>query len=241
MPQRQIPHKRTLDLVVAHAPVHPPQEHHQLRPHRKHHDYVRQPRTTHVFSFGVRNAKPSLSRLKLDSESSANRQFWGFVADSFFLIAVICSLLSSPYKNNPGTPPSAPPRLDPSDEKNPPLFREEFARTFSSSAGIPSVLPNRLESMPNNPESPCNAAICRRKAVLLKFNWFCCARFPAATPFCRARSSVSSLKPAEFTLRAARFVADCCSESNALASAPCDCPVIAALSAALNPGLFKML
>src|SRR5882762_970708 len=27
MPQRQIPHKHALDLVVAHAPVHPPQEH----------------------------------------------------------------------------------------------------------------------------------------------------------------------------------------------------------------------
>src|SRR5882757_5591239 len=104
MPQRQVSHKHALDLVVAHAPVHPPQKHHQLCPHQKHHDYVRPTRTSHVFSFGVRNAKLSLSRLKLDSESSANRQFWGFVADSCFLIAVTCYRL--PTKTTPALRPA---------------------------------------------------------------------------------------------------------------------------------------
>ena len=56
-----------------------------------------------------------------------------------------------------------------------------------------------------------------------------------------ARSSVSSSKPAELPIRATRFVADCCGESKALTIAPWDCPVTAALSAELKPGLFRML
>ncbi len=47
--------------------------------------------------------------------------------------------------------------------------------------------------------------------------------------------------PAELRVRARPFCADCWSESKALASAPCDCPVTAALSAGLRPGLFRML
>ena len=133
-----------------------------------------------------------------------------------------------PYKNKLGIPPTIPPRLDPNDEKNPPLFRDAFDRTFSSSAGIPSVLPNKFVSTPYSPDNPCSAAICRWYAVLLKFIWFCCAVLAEAIPFCRASSSVKSLKPAEFPVRATRFCADCCNASNALARAPGDCPVIAA-------------
>ena len=51
----------------------------------------------------------------------------------------------------------------------------------------------------------------------------------------------NSPKPAEFRVRAMRFCAACCKESNEFASAPCDCPVTAAWSVGLNPGLLNML
>src|SRR5947208_4344576 len=141
----------------------------------------------------------------------------------------------------PGRAARVEPRPEPREEKKPPVLREALLRTLRSSEGMPSVRPRRLESTPNRPERPCNAAIWRWNAVLVKASWFFCAWPASAIPFWRASSSVSSPKPAELRVRARRFCADCWSASKALARAPCDCPVTAALSAGLRPGLFRML
>src|SRR6266481_3027132 len=87
-------------------------------------------------------------------------------------------------KKAPGNAPRVEPRPEPRAEKKPPpLLREALARALRSSAGMPSVRPSRLESTPKRPESPCNAAIWRWKAVFVKASWFCCAWPASAIPF----------------------------------------------------------
>src|SRR6266404_829415 len=97
MPQRQVSHKHALDLVVAHAPVHPSQEDDQLCPHRKHHDYVRPTRTSHVFSFGVLKAKPSFLQLKARRKPPKNHQINSRAAAlaSRSLLSAICYCLTT--------------------------------------------------------------------------------------------------------------------------------------------------
>src|SRR5277367_5326080 len=144
------------------------------------------------------------------------------------------------YKMAPASAPRVPPAEVASEGKKP-VLREELEAVLSSCDGIPKVRPRRLLSTPYTPERPCSAAIWRLKAVLSKLNWFCAAWLPSAMPFWRASSSVRSEKPAELFVAATRFCADCWSESKALANAPWDCPVTAAWSAGLRPGLARML